>query len=87
MNSVLNQILEVIGPLADVVYALDWMSNSTDSFDSFMALDANMVREDSPDSAQPSVSARWSCFTSSPYAAEHVLSTLSRSRLEDFRHT
>lgn len=81
MNSVLTQVLDVLGASADVVYVLYRMSDSTDSFDFVMALDENLIREYLPNSAPPLVPVRWGRFVGTPYAAENILSTLSRARL------
>lgn len=86
MTSVLNQILEVIGPSIDVVYTLGQMSDSSNSSGSVMPLDVNLVREDSPDSAQSKVPVRWDHFTDLAYVAKRAPLTLSRSILEDLRN-
>lgn len=82
LSCVLNQVLEVLSPSVNVIYALGLMDNSSESIESVMTLDENFVRADSPNSAQPSVHVRSGHFAGVPYAIEHVLSTLSRSRLE-----
>lgn len=69
-----------------VIYALNQMDYSSESTESIMALDKNLVRVDSPNSAHPSSLVRSGQFVDVPYAAENVLSTLLRSRLEDFCH-
>lgn len=82
----MNQVLEVISPSVNVIYILGRIDKSSDSSNSVMALDENLVREDSPNSTQPLVPIRWSHFFDMPYAVEYVLSTLSRSRLRDLCH-
>lgn len=62
------------------------MDNLSDSSNSIMALDENLVRVDSPDSDQPSEPARWSHFAGVPNATECVLSTLSKFQLRDLHH-
>lgn len=85
LSCVLNQVLEVLGPSASIIYALGQMDNSSESTESVMALNRNLVRADSLDSAQPLMPIRSSRFASVPYAAEHVIFALWRLRLEDLR--
>lgn len=87
LNSVLTQILEVLGSSVDLVYALHRMGDSSDSSDFVMALNANLVREDSSELAQPMAPIRWGRFADMAYVAEHILSTLLRSRLKGLRIT
>lgn len=55
------------------------MDRSSESTESVTALDENLVRADSPDSTHPSTPIMSGRFAHMPYAAEGVLSTLSRS--------
>lgn len=86
MGCILCRFLEAIGPSVGVIYAFGQMDHSSESTESVTALDENLVIADSPDLARLSSLLRSGRFTDVPYAAKNVLSTLSRSRLEGFRH-
>lgn len=60
----------------DVIYAFGRMDNSSKSTEAVMALDKNLVRADSLDSAQTSSAVRTGYFANVPYAIEDILSTL-----------
>lgn len=81
----MNQVLEILGPSTSVIYPLGRMNNFSESTESIMVLDENLVRADSPNSAQPSVSIRSGHFTGVLYAIERVIFTLSRLWLEELR--
>lgn len=61
------------------------MDRSSESTESVTALDENLIRTNSPDSAHLSSPIRLGRFAHMPYAAKGVLSTLSRSQLDGFR--
>lgn len=73
----------MIGPSVGDICALDRMDNSYASSEYVTALDENFIHVNPPNLAQPSSSDRSSHFVGVSYRAEGILSTLSRSRLED----
>lgn len=70
LDQILNKLFGVFGPSAGIIYTLGHISTNSESSKSVMARDHNLVREDTPELAQPSKPSRWSRFADFPYAAD-----------------
>lgn len=67
LNRILNELLGVLRPSVGVIYALGCISTHSESFESVMAMDCNLIREDTPELGHPLEPSRWPCFTNLPY--------------------